>query len=144
MEKAGFMVIWEFVVSEEMIMRFRRCLRRERRMGAFFKKGPDYSGTQLLLAEAKENRYITISGIQRDFTFGAARHQVADCFFGRFAFTKNRMHLFRDGHFNLVSAGQTHRGVSRENTFRDGAMHIGKNFRKLAIAAQFHTYASIA
>ncbi len=43
---------------------------------------------------------------------------------------QDRIHLFRDRHLDSAGVSQADRGLSGENTFRDGAMHAGDDVRQ--------------
>src|SRR5690242_15693653 len=78
------------------------------------------------------------------FTFAGACHQFLNCFFRRFSFVKDGMHLFGDWHLDAARMGETDGGCGGEDSFRDHAMHSLNDLSQLFAAAEFDADAAVS
>ena len=75
---------------------------------------------------------------------GGAEHEGFDGFAGVFAFIEDLFHLFGDGHFDAVAAGEAECGAGGEDAFGDFAAERGEDLRKFAALAEFLAYGTVA
>jgi hypothetical protein len=62
----------------------------------------------------------------------------------RLAAVQNQVHLFRNGHLDLISASETDRSIGSEHSLSDHPVHTSDDIRQLATATEFHAQAAIA
>ena len=70
------------------------------------------------------------------FVFAGTEHEVFDGFAGIFAFVEDELHLFGDGHFDVVDAGQAEGGARGEDAFSNFAAEGGEDLREFAALAE--------
>ena len=68
--------------------------------------------------------------------FAGAKHEVTDSFAGIFAFVEYELHLFGDGHLDVMQAGETESGARGADAFSNFAAQAIKDFGKVAAMAQ--------
>ena len=69
---------------------------------------------------------------------------MSDSFAGVFALVEDELHLLRDGHFDVVAAGESEGGAGGEYAFGDFASEALKNFREAVALTECLTDCPVA